>query len=313
MYIILAALVASLYFTGCTEEDGPTNGNGPTNVEVTAIDESRISVRWTRESGDASPNTIIATPVGGGAAITENIGAGLSTGIIDGLTPNVKYTIQVESSTNNLSTGVEWATATRSAKIRLWETADNTAGHFSGLVLGNPGEATSSAHSASTIGAEKLDIDLVLASDTSLLNLPYMTLQGADVDGSGIIGGRATRLGNVVNAITAGLDGDFYSTSFSDQFNLGVNFVPFPQNASDPLVILVKTADNPSHYARVEVTKQPSGLVWGEGPAPENYRYIDVVVSYQPIAGVAYAGRPVGIARGFNTPKVGGAKIMVKR
>lgn len=309
---LIAALVAGLYMTGCTEEDGTPTGSAPTGVEVTSMANNTFGVRWTRASGDVGVNKIIATPSGGGTATEVTTTSTATSGTIT-VPAAGRYNIMVQSSDGNNSTAVEWATAVRygteAAPLRLWETADNTPGHPSGLIL-------STGTPTSILAGNKLDIDVILMSDPLLPSLPYLSFQGADVNGSGGLT-RATRFGNTYYVVAAGLDGDYYSSSFAGEIKAvsdptAVNYFAIPQLASNPIILLARTADG--HYARIEIVKQPTtGLLWGEDSTPQHNRFIDVVVSYQTIADLGYAGRPAGVVyNSINTPRVGGSKPVVK-
>lgn len=302
VFILMAVLVSGVYFTGCTEEDGVPTGNPPTAVQVTSLGGNAFGVRWTRASGDVGTNTIVATPSAGGTA-TEVTGITTSQGTITVPTAG-KYVITVKGNDGSISTGVEWATANRSGVITLHETANNNSGYPSGLILGTPGEASSTARAHSTEGVDQLKIDLVLATDNLLPGLPFLALQGADVIGSGIAGGRATKVGNTAFQVTAGLDGDFYGTGIDGDFSANRNSQPLPGTASDPYIILVKTADAAAHYARVQIIPQlGTGLLWKDVVVGGNsYRAIDVIVSYQPMSLTPYVTRP-GVLRGFNAPR----------
>src|SRR5687768_16948309 len=133
VFILMAALVSGLYFTGCTEEDGVPSGVAPTGVQVTSLGGNAFGVRWTRASGDVGSNTIVATPSAGGTAteITSSTSSGTITVPTSG-----KYTITVKANDGSSSTGLEWATANRSGVITLHETANNNPGYPSGLILG---------------------------------------------------------------------------------------------------------------------------------------------------------------------------------
>lgn len=301
VFILMAALVSGLYFTGCTEEDGVPTGNPPTSVQVTSLGGNSFGVRWTRATNDVGTNTIVATPSAGGAA-TEVTGITTSQGTIT--VPSAgKYMISVKGNDGSNSIAVEWATANRSGVITLHETANPSAGYPSGLILGTPGEASSTAHEASTEGAEQLAIDLVLATDNAQ-PLPHLSLQGADVLGSGITNGRATKVGkNGAFQVTLGLNGDYYGTGIDGEFDNIINSQPLPGTVSDPYIILVKTADLSPHYARVQIVPQGNGLLWKDVTVGANtYRAIDVIVSYQPMSLTPYVTRP-GVLRGFNAPR----------
>src|SRR5688572_22808885 len=201
VFILMAALVSGLYFSGCTEEDGTPTGNPPTAVQVTGMGGNpggyTFGVRWTRASNDVGANKIVATPVAGSAAATEVVTSSTATSGTITVPTSGKYTITVQASDGSNSAGVEWATTTRSNKLTIYETADNTPDHGSGLILGTPGETGATAEVVSITGPKASQVDLVLATDNSLpAPGPYLALQGADVAGSGIPGGRATRIGN---------------------------------------------------------------------------------------------------------------------
>src|SRR5205085_5197665 len=87
-------------------------------------------------------------------------------------------------------------TASNTTSFRLYETADVTSGHLSGLVLG-PVSSVLSVNDASA--ASK--IDLVLATDPSI-NLPQISVQSAHLV---ITGGRATDIDDTIRAVVGGL------------------------------------------------------------------------------------------------------------
>jgi hypothetical protein len=317
-FFLIAALVAGNFLTGCTEEDGVVPGGDgdygkPSGLEVTSISATQIKARWTRASDDVGVDTLIAVPVGGGVEMkaTTTASSTDNTATVGGLVTGVSYNLYVAAQGTAGRTGpVVWMTAVRfgseATPLRIWETADNTPGHFSGLIL-------STGVPTSILAANKNDIDVVLAIDNSL-PAPGLALQGADVQGSGGLN-RKTRFGNNYYIVAAGLNGDYYTTSFASEIKnssdpSAVNFVPIPPAASDPIIILTRTADN--NYARIEVVKQSNGLLWGEDATAAKNRFIDVVVSYQTTNNVGMAGRPGVVERGFNTPKAGGSTARVK-
>jgi hypothetical protein len=279
-----------------TLEGRPTDQ--PTDLRVTSISDSQIGARWMRDPLDKGADTLIARPVGGGQEITIAVNSPGNAAIIGGLSQGVLYKLQA-ASTDGRSEPIEWATATRSEMLTLYETTDKTAGHFSGLILGP------TAKVASPAGAEKNQIDLVLATDTDLPS-PSLSLQGADVVGSGIPGGRASRIGELFFPNQGGLDQDFYFASIAELFSK-INALPIQSEPSPPLIVLIKTADD--HFARIAIMPQSDGLLW---KYVGSYRAIDVIVSYQTLVGVGYASRPTNIRRGTNTPKVIGARKGVK-
>ncbi len=279
----------------------------PTGLAVTSISSTQIAVRWTRNAAEQGVDTIIAKDASTGAiVVAKPVILATSAWLLTGLSPNVKYLISVTSSSGNSSPALEWATATRSGILTLFETATpNDATHHSGLVLGPV------AHTAAIDGTEQSFVDLVLATD-NVISLPFLSLQGANVAGSGIPSGRATLIGNNAFVLEAGLDGDFYTENFTNEFTLGYNSQPIPGTTSDPFIILVRTADN--HYARVQIVPQANGFLWKDVTVGgSTYRALDVIVSYQPIQNAAYASRPGQIRRGTNERKVSAPKATRKK
>lgn len=280
----------------------------PTGLEVTSVSSTQIAVRWIRDATEQGVDTVIAKDASTGAVVVAKpVILTTPAWILTGLSPNVKYHVSVVSSSGNSSPAIEWATATRSQMMTLYETAvPNNATHPSGLVLGPV------AHTAAIDGTEQSSIDLVLATDNALPVPPFLSLQGADVVGSGIPSGRKTLVGNSAFIVKAGFDGDFYTDDFVGEFTSEYNSQPIPGTTSDPFIILVKTADN--HYARVQVVPQSNGLLWKDVPiGPISYRAIDVIVSYQPIQNAPYASRPGMIRRGTNERKITGSNIVRKQ
>jgi hypothetical protein len=308
--LMTLTVALGLGFGGCTEEENPINGGGtnygvPTGLKVNSVAADKIGAMWTRAADDIGADTLIAIAPSG-AEVKEVIAAGTSSGVISGLSANVLYTIKV-ASTGGRTAGIEWATATRSGMLTLYETFDNTAGHFSGLILGP------TPRTASTEGPDSLLIDVVLATDNSVPKVPFLSLQGANVVGSGIPTGRSCYFANNVFSVKGGLNNDYYTTSFASQITNKKYYDEFgdaPDSSS--IIIGVVTEDN--HYARIEVVPQTNGKVWKDVPITGgSARAIDVIVSYQPLTGKGYASRPFNTVR-REIPKVKGegATLIIK-
>lgn len=257
------------------------NGVGATKIlAVNAADESSITVLWTRDPLDHTPDTVNyqavsqvtnADPVSGATAIT-------------------------------------WATATKASNLTIYETADNTSGHGSGLVLGD-----GTTRVASVLGADATKLDLVLASN-SAITLPFLSLVAPSVSSlTGITGGRQTVFDTNVYQIGGDASNQQFTTTIAGTFptsgSLIANQFDIPDGdfKDTSVVLLVYTADN--HYARVEIIPQtnPSNpsksLLWKDVPiatAPYSVRAIVVNAWYQPTVGWGYVGRPTAIRRGTN-------------
>jgi hypothetical protein len=273
---------------------------------VNSMSPSQISAVWTRDAGDATTDTLIATD-GSGTVVASAIALSPSnTATLTGLIPSTLYNVSVGSA-NGRTASIEWATATRSGKITIYETGDPSASHPSGLILG---DLSGVARAASISGVDSLLIDLVLATDNTS-PFPYLSFQGADVTGSLIYSGRATKLGDTYYTVSggSGLDNQYFTSGFSGQFAGGHNYFDKFDTTNQPrnnsVVLYAKTGLIPPHYARVEIVPQTNGLLWKDIVVGANtYRAIDVIVSYQPISDKAYAGRAGGAIRGHDAPKV---------
>ena len=312
-FFLMAAVVAGLYVTGCTEEDGIVPGGDgdygkPSNLQATSISGTQIKARWHRASDDVGVDTLIAVPVGGGTEVkaTTTASSTDSMATVSGLTTGVSYNLYVAAQGTAGRTGpIVWMTANRFGPITLYETADNTAGDYSGLDL-------STGTALSTIGGQADQIDIVLATDNGAgVPYPYLSLQAADVAGSGIPGTtRLTRFGNNYYIVDGGLNNDFYSASFASEIST-VNYINIDSTMHTPIILLAKTAD--LNYARIEIMKQANGYLWKDVTRGANtYRAIDVMVSYQPTVGIGIASRPAMTRQGSNSPKVGGARAVTK-
>jgi hypothetical protein len=292
-------------FASCTQEETVATGNGPTSVAANSRSATSIGVAWHRQSTDVTVDTVIVM-ANGAVVKTQLTSSTDTTAVVEGLSLNTLYTIYVGSQAGRSATPVTWATAIRTENLRLYETADNTAGHFSGLVLnGNdiglgPNAATVSV---SASAPNRAFSDIIFASDTSN-HTSFLTIVSPAVTTlSGIDAGKYTKFSNATQ-VAGGMNsiyytGDLRSTITTSGTNI-INAIELNTTTSaQPLVFNVLTADN--HFARVEVLPQASngGRLHG-GTAGTNY--IDVSVSYQPLTNTPYAGRPAPLMS--NVPPV---------
>jgi hypothetical protein len=286
----------------CTEENPVVPGTDvgvATNVMVNTPDANSITAKWTRAADDTGNDTLWVSEVGTSTEVYAVAFAGTSTATVAGLSTGKLYNVQVGNSTGNRSVAIEWATAMRSATVTIFETSGSGAGQPSGIALSyNGGTATA----LSINSGDSLKIDLVLATDTDpALSPAFLSLQGANVFGSQIPTGKATKIDSNVFYVSGGLDNDYYTSGFSSRI---VNkkyydgFATAPANMS--AIVLVFTEDG--HYARVEVKPQPDGRLY---KMVGSVKAIDCVVSYQPLMNKAYASRPVARQR-LSVPKLKG-------
>lgn len=310
----------ALSISSCTTEDNGTNpntgtGDGtttPSGLQFSARSSTSIAVQWTRNTKDVGTDIVTVTNATTGTLITtQNVASPASSVILTGLNPDITYNIKVATSNDDAVTS-KWATAYRlpgdngssTSSIRIYETADNTNGHFSGLVLN-----TANPHAASTVGGEANSIDFVLASTKNVMQNcppPCLSLASPSVTRyTGINLGRFTTFGNTASLIPGGLDNDFYSAPISiNTLDSITTYDIYDSTRSGSVVIPFLTADN--HYGRLEIMQQPQNQgnkLYGTDPATGFY-YIDVRVSYQSELGQGYVGRPNQVRMAGNvTPR----------
>ena len=300
---LCATVLFGSAFFGCSSTTAPTTtADAPTNVMVSSRSSSSIAVKWRRGTTDLSPDTIMATPVTGGtttgsAMVTLAVSATDTMGVLVGLADGQLYNITVNGG-GGTSAAITWAPADRlptSGTWRIYETADNTPGHFSGLILSG-----ANAGPASTVGANKAQIDLVLASDVAA-GYPFISLASPDVTSlTGLTSGKATSLSASAPYVAGGLDAQWFSQS---DITTGIPTStrttvasPDSTNHGASMCFNLATGDNPPHYVRVEVIPQPlnNNYLWNVvSSSGTPFRYVDVKVSYQTVAGVGYASRGV--------------------
>ncbi len=307
------ALVAGMgaFATSCTPTNTPvTTGDGiPTGLKVNSLSNTSIGVTWQRNS-DVNADTVTATPSNGSAPILTYAASGQASAVINGLTDGQAYAITVHSS-GGTSAATTWAPADRSGPFTLYETSDNTSGHFSGLDLD-----FNNVHTVS-VGGGNATADVVLASDTSAAALPSgIFLGSAGVQGTGIAPGvaKVTLFNYQSVLVNGGLDSDYYSSDLSGLI-LGTSLIDptattsadfngttaTSLGANDPnhdAIIRVKTQSG--HYVRIDVIRQPTGLLW---KTVNGFNAIDVKVSEQSVAGEPYAARGTKFYPNPNIPR----------
>ena len=295
--LLTLAVAMGLTFglSSCTEEDPIVPCVGiPTDVMVNTLNENQITAAWTRSADDVDADTLILIEADG----TEHsaIAMGTSTtATVTGLSTGKVYTVKV-ASVGGRTAGFEWATAIRTQGITIYETSGSGAGQPSGLALTYG--ASQKAQALSINSADSLKIDLVLATDPTA-DAAFLSLQGANVVGSQIPTGKSAQLGDTVYLVNGGLDADFYSTGFASRITTKKYFDQF-NSVGGSAIVLVKTMEG--NYARVEVKEQADGKLFR---MVSGVKAVDLIVSYQPLGGKAYASRPI-TRRGFAVPKLAG-------
>jgi hypothetical protein len=254
------------------------------NLRAHAVDPTSIALAWTRPPNDHETDTVVVMS-GGSVASRTTRPSPDSTQIITGLQTGTVYRFFVLSSVAYSDT-IQWATAQRFASVRLYESADNTSGENAGLVV-------STGTSVSITGTDAETSDIVLATDpTSLSGLTVVSPAVTSL--SHLSNGKNTKFSDF--STNGSLDYIYYhaDTDISNRFKDGVNSYEVPSNPYSDFVFEIITADN--HYAQIELQTQPNGqIVGGSGTA----HFVDVMISYQPAAGVPYVARPRPLMHGL--------------
>jgi len=247
------------------------------HVAVTSLSSTSIGVHWSPL--DVRPDTIVASR--NGAIVARTFVTGDTTGVLEGLEAGVVYTVSVHTA-DGPSMGVLWSPANRIA-VRLYESADKTAGHPAGLDLATGNtiaiQDTTAAH----------DADLVFVSNVSSSSGVSLASPGAWWV-SGYRNGRHTRLSPMTfNSVK--LDQTYYTRDLTQFFDSTTTQGTDVRDVlgyyyGKPAVGYCKTESG--NYARIEILPQGGGSLLG---GTYGKRYIDLVIWYQPLANVPYAGR----------------------
>jgi hypothetical protein len=273
----------------------------PSNVMLNTTSENSITARWTRSSDDNGTDTVVVIEPNGTEHIAK-VFAGTTIGTVGGLSTGKLYKVQVASQ-GGRSPAIEWATAIQTRNITLYETVGSLQTQPNGVALSYNG---GKAQALSINDPDSLKIDLVLATDPTA-DAAGLSLQGANVIGSQIPTGKSAQFSDTVFIVEGGLAADFYPSGFSSRITAKRYFDQFNSKGGSAIV-LVKTMEG--NYARIEVIPQADGKLFR---MVGSVKAIDLVVSYQPLVGKAYASRPIK-KLGETVPKRTGegARVLVK-
>jgi hypothetical protein len=246
-------------------------------VAVTSLNSTSLGVRWSPL--DMRPDTIVATR--DGVAVARTIVTGDTSAVIDGLEAGVIYSVSVHTA-DGPSMSVLWSPANK-ISVRLYESADKTSGHAAGINLATG--ATIDIHDTNAAH----DADLVFVSNVSSSSGVSLASPGAWWV-SGYRNGRHTRLSPLTfNSVT--LDQTFYTRDLTQFFDSSTTQGMDVRDVLGyyygmPAVAYCKTESG--NYARIEILPQGGGSLLG---GTYGKRYMDMVIWYQPVANVPYAGR----------------------
>jgi hypothetical protein len=270
-----------LSLASCTDSIGVTITvpSAVSNLQATSIDDATVRLRWT---GNTS-----ATVTGYRVNIVSSTGTILSTvtptsSVVDitGLTAGRVYTFKVQSRTKDTvsaETNITWSPATRirmanGGAVLLYESVSSFGSGLSfqggiarNLTIANSSDWDIALDTQPTVGGNSYDI-----------GSPNKTGYTAFANN----GGRKTVVSPVVyNAI------DSLNQVFDTQLNIGgderlINFTTVNRG----FVFACRTQNG--NYAKVFVKATNQGVVL-QGSAPN--RYVEVEISYQPVANVPFA------------------------
>jgi hypothetical protein len=290
--ILSAAAVACLMvFTivACGDTGG---GTGPgtmvtipdavSGLQATSIDDATVRLRWTA----VSSSTVSVT--GYRVTVLSSTGTVIGTAtptnpIVDvsGLTAGRVYTFRVQTRTRDTVSGertINWSPAQRirmasGGAVRLYE-SNSTFG--SGLAFQG-----GIAQNLTIANASRWDIALDTRPNTAgQVTFDIGSPNASSYDAFRTNGGRRTIVSSsVYNNV------DSLNQVFDTQINIGTmeQLIGFT-NANRGFVFACRTQDG--NFAKVFVRASASGVLL-QGTAPN--RYVEVEISYQPVANVPYA------------------------
>jgi hypothetical protein len=275
-----------LTLSSCTD---PGTGGGRTvvipdavsNLQATSVDAGTVRLRWTGSSAaTVTGYRIITVSTTGSVVRTQTT---LNTSLdVDSLTAGRIYTFKVQTRTNDTVSAertITWSPATRirmavsaSGKVLLYESASTFGSglSFQGGV----------AQNRQIVDAARWDIGLDTRANSAGqisfdIGSPNMTSYSAFANN----GGRKTIVSSSVYSTI-----DSLNQVFDTQLNIGTveQLITFT-NANRGFVFACRTQDG--NYAKVFVKANAGVLLQGISPD----RYVEVEISYQPVANVPFA------------------------
>ncbi|MCU0426944.1 MAG: fibronectin type III domain-containing protein [Candidatus Kapabacteria bacterium] len=285
---LLAASCAALalfVFVAC---DNSGTGPGTTvtvpaavdSLQATSINQTTVRLRW-RASATAAVTgyrvTIVNTASGATIGTTNTTSTLFD---VTGLTAGTVYAFRIQSRTaDTVSTAreIRWSPAVRvttmqGGAIRIYETAS---GFGSGLRIQG-----GTALNLTVARGNEWDLGINTRSDTMRIGSP------GRLGYTGITMPRTTRIGNA-----AYTNIDSLSQVFDTEIQMGpADTFDVPRTVTRGFVFAFQTQEG--NFAKVLV-KSASGVIL-QGASPN--RYIEVEISYQPVANVPYAIVPTMIS-----------------
>ncbi len=248
-----------------------------------------IGVMWTRSSDDTGPDTLIVNDQTA-STTTPTVTTSTATQMDFTGVQGHMYSIVVASS-GGRSSAITWMTAVRSSSINLFPVDDLQAGANSGLQLNGSGGL---ARSLSFTGTNTLFADFLL--DTTFndpRNPSGLVFESALVWDTTL---RHTKLDSVTAYVSGGLDNAYLAGNLSSYISTNGTTLPgrtaffIPNTAvTGDKILIARTPEG--NYAKIAIKQQANGMLYSTDAS--NHKFITVDVSYQTMAGMPYAARPI--------------------
>lgn len=297
-------VVAAMGFTaiGCNENDpgtGPGDGtapSAPSNVQATSLSANSVGLKWTASADTgAITYTVSWAPINSSTSTgSVDVAAGTTTATATNLTAG-EYKFSVVAKRSGLSSTaatVNWAGATRysndagatSTTIKMYETASSKG---SGLTLdpSKGGPKNVSVGASNTVPNSVQLAIYTTSSDPSNFEIgpayAFPEYKNADKFDQSVYISENSYVAQSLN--------EWYSTGMiTVPANGNVRAFKFPvtETGSTGQGFYVRTgAAGDYHYARVFIKKSGGKLLQNDA----NGRYVELEISYQPTANLAYA------------------------
>jgi hypothetical protein len=292
---LLAASVAALTIIVLVACDGTTNPitvtvpNPVDSLKATSVDAATVRLKWNASSTtniNGYRVTILNT-VSGATIGTVNVSGTLVD--INGLTAGTVYRFRVQTRTADTVSAakeISWSPAVRvttmqGGALRIYETAS---GFGSGLRIQG-----GTALNLTVARGNEWDLGINTSNaDTMRIGAPRLLRYSA------ITAPRATKIGN-----SAYTNIDSLNQVFDTQLSVGTDDTfDVPRTVNRGFVFAFQTVEG--NFAKIFVKASSTGVIL-QGTSPN--RYIEVEISYQPVANIPYAIAPTLYA---NTNKVFG-------
>lgn len=249
------------------------------SLQATSVNQTTVRIRWSAplNRDGVTGYRVTVLPAQDGATPIGSFDAANTIADITGLTAGTVYIFRVQSrsaDTVSVARDIRWSPAVRvtmmqGGPIRIYETAS---GFGSGLRIQG-----GVAQNLTVANGNQWDLGIQTRTANLIIGSPGF------LEYSGITSPRATRTGdNVFTGI------DSLNQVFDTQVQMGTPGVfTVPPTVNKGFVFAFQTVEG--NFGKIFVKASPTGAIL-QGISPN--RYIEVEISYQPVANVPYAIAP---------------------